>query len=78
MITNKQLDILKLIHKHTMDMGYGPTIRELCELAKIKSTSTIHGHMSRLESKGYIRRKESSPRAIKITEIGLEILKENK
>ena len=38
----------------------------------ISSTSTVHGHLSRLEKKGWIQRDPTKPRAIELTITGLE------
>lgn len=43
-------------------------MREICEATGLKSTSTVHGHLTRLEKKGYIRRDPSKPRAIEIVD----------
>ena len=45
---------------------YPPSVREICEAANLSSTSTVHGHLERLERKGYIRRDPTKPRAIEI------------
>lgn len=47
--------------------GYPPSVREICEAVGLRSTSTVHGHLSRLEKKGYLRRDSTKPRAIEIT-----------
>lgn len=46
--------------------GYSPTVRELCELVGVSSTSTIVAYLKSLEHSGFIRRRQSSPRAIEI------------
>lgn len=38
----------------------------------LSSTSTVHGHLSRLEKKGWIQRDPTKPRAIELTITGLE------
>src|SRR5699024_8965424 len=38
----------------------------------LASSSTVHGHLERLEDKGYIRRDPTKPRAIEILDIGME------
>lgn len=65
-ITSKQLTILKFIRAHVNKKGYPPSVREICSEVGLKSTSTVHGHLSRLEAKGYIRRDPSKPRAIEV------------
>ena len=43
-----------------------PTVREICQQLNIKSTSTVHGSLEKLEIKGYIRKDPTKPRAIEI------------
>jgi len=65
-LSEKQIEILNYIISQQNKNGYPPCVREICEAANLKSTSTIHGHLVRLEKKGYIRRDPSKPRAIEI------------
>ncbi|MBI9012067.1 MAG: transcriptional repressor LexA [Clostridiales bacterium] len=65
-ITTKQLNILKFIKSEVSKKGYPPSVREIGAAVGLKSTSTVHGHLSRLEAKGYIRRDPTKPRAIEI------------
>lgn len=67
----KQHEILEFIHKEVADRGYPPTVREICNATGLASTSTVHGHLSRLEKQGYILRDPAKPRAIEVTEDGL-------
>ena len=67
----KQHEILEFIHKEVADRGYPPTVREICNATGLASTSTVHGHLSRLEKQGYILRDPAKPRAIEVTEEGL-------
>jgi len=75
MITIKQKRILKAISKYIDEIGYSPTLREICEMTGLKSPSSAHSYISKLEEKGYIERKESSPRAIKLTNNGVKLIK---
>lgn len=65
-LTSKQAEILNFIKKQLYDKGYPPTVREICQAVGLSSTSTVHGHLSRLEKKGYIKRDPVKPRAIEI------------
>ena len=62
----KSQEILDFIKQQQMEKGYPPSVREICEAVGLKSTSTVHGHLDRLEKKGYIRRDKTKPRAIEI------------
>jgi len=46
--------------------GYPPSVREIGEAVGLASSSTVHGHLARLENKGLIRRDPTKPRAIEI------------
>ena len=69
---NRQIEILKFIHTRVAEKGYPPTVREIGEAVQLSSTSTVHGHLSRLEKKGLILRDPTKPRAIELTSSGLE------
>ena len=64
MLTNKQKEILQVIINYIEKEKISPTVRELCSITGIKSTSTIHGYLRRLELKGYIARRKDSPRSL--------------
>ena len=65
-ITNKQLEILEYIKNTILSEGYPPALREICEAVHLRSTSSVHAHLSALEEKGYIRRDPAKPRTIEI------------
>lgn len=62
----KQQLILNYIKKEILAKGYPPSVREIGVAVGLKSTSTVHGHLERLEKKGIIRRDPTKPRAIEI------------
>lgn len=65
----KQTEIYEFLKNYTEHKGYPPSIREICEAVSLSSTSTVHGHLQRLERKGMIKRNSSRPRAIEIVEL---------
>ncbi len=65
-ISDKQKEILEYIKACLLKRGYPPTVREICEEVKLKSTSSVHSHLERLEKNGYIHRDPTKPRAIEI------------
>ena len=65
-IGEKQREILEYLKKEIKTKGYPPSVREICDAVNLKSTSTVHGHLNRLEKKGMIRRDPTKPRAIEI------------
>lgn len=65
-ITAKQKEILEFIKETILKKGYPPTVREICEAVRLKSTSSVHSHLETLEKCGYIRRDPTKPRAMEI------------
>lgn len=65
-LSSRQQAILDYIQQNVQDKGYPPSVREIGEAVGLASSSTVHGHLSRLEKKGYIRRDPTKPRAIEI------------
>lgn len=63
---DKQSEIYNFIKAQIQLKGYPPAVREICQAVGLKSTSTVHGHLERLEKKGYIRRDPTKPRAIEL------------
>ncbi|MCI0130192.1 MULTISPECIES: transcriptional repressor LexA [Enterococcaceae] len=72
--SSRQLDVLKYIHEQVEKKGYPPTVREIGTAVNLSSTSTVHGHLSRLEKKGLITRDPTKPRAIELTNEGLKMI----
>ncbi len=62
----KQDQILKFIQQQIRLRGFPPSVREIGEAVNLKSTSTVHGHLERLERRGLIRRDLTKPRAIEV------------
>lgn len=59
-----QLKILNYIETVIETRGYAPSVREIGEAVGLKSTSTVHGHLTRLEKKGLLHRDAMKPRAM--------------
>jgi len=66
MLSKRQQSILDFIAKEVREKGYPPSVREIGLAVGLKSSSTVHGHLAKLEKKGYIRRDPTKPRAIEI------------
>lgn len=56
--------ILAYIQEEIQVRGYAPSVREIGEAVGLKSTSTVHGHLTRLEKKGLLHRDAMKPRAM--------------
>jgi len=65
-LSNRQQAIIDFIRKEVRDKGYPPSVREIGEAVGLASSSTVHGHLARLEKKGLIRRDPTKPRAIEL------------
>lgn len=66
-LNDTQQRILTYLHECSGN-GLPPTVREICKELSIKSTSTVHAHLKRLEELGYITRDAKLNRAIKLTD----------
>ncbi|MCW1928253.1 transcriptional repressor LexA [Bhargavaea beijingensis] len=69
-MSKRQEAILTFIKEEVRAKGYPPSVREIGEAVGLASSSTVHGHLARLENKGLIRRDPTKPRAIEILEAG--------
>ncbi|MFR6019160.1 MAG: transcriptional repressor LexA [Paraclostridium sordellii] len=67
-LSQNQTKILESIKWEIKSKGYPPSVREICGITGIKSTSTVHFHMNKLEKLGLIKRDPTKPRAIEILE----------
>ncbi len=67
-ISDKQREILEFIKSEVLGKGYPPSVRDICEAVHLKSTSSVHAHLSTLEKNGFIRRDPSKPRAIELVD----------
>jgi repressor LexA len=76
-LSKRQQQILEFIKHEVKTKGYPPSVREIGEAVGLASSSTVHGHLARLESKGLIRRDPTKPRAIEILDSSPSIPKAN-
>ena len=65
-LSGRQQAILDFIRSEVRLKGYPPSVREIGEAVGLASSSTVHGHLDRLEKKGMIRRDPTKPRAIEL------------
>ena len=63
-LTEKQVQVFNYIMKNIECYGYSPSIREIASDLKLKSTSTVSGHLDTLEKKGWITRQYGIARSI--------------
>lgn len=74
-ISRKQQEILDYLKEEILAKGYPPTVREICEKVGLRSTSSVHSHLSTLEKNGYIRRDPTKPRAIEICDDSFQMVR---
>ena len=65
-LSKRQQMIFDFICNEVELKGYPPSVREIAKAVGLASSSTVHGHLERIENKGYIRRDPTKPRAIEI------------
>ncbi|MBR4206814.1 MAG: transcriptional repressor LexA [Clostridia bacterium] len=62
----KEQQIFDYICENIRKNGYSPSIRDICLALDIRSTSTVHTCLDRLEKKGYIQKENGKSRTIRI------------
>lgn len=68
-LSKRQQMIYDFIKSEVEVRGYPPSVREIAKAVGLASSSTVHGHLSRMENKGYIKRDPTKPRAIEIVDM---------
>lgn len=65
---NKREEILQAIIGYIQNHGYPPSVREIGEMVGLKSTSTVHAHLTRMFEEGLIETDSEygTPRAIRV------------
>lgn len=66
--TDKQQRVLDYVKKQIKEEGYAPSVREICKALDLKSTSTVHGYLSRLKKKGLIAKDDMKSRTIRLVD----------
>lgn len=64
-LTPKEREIYEYIRSTIYRTGYSPSVRDIQKALGIKSTSTVHAYLDRLEAKGYIVRSPGKSRTIR-------------
>lgn len=65
-LTRRQKEVLEYLRTYIRQNGYAPCVRDICSALDLKSTSTAHAHLTKLEKKGYITRDPAKPRTIMV------------
>lgn len=69
-VSARQRSLLLEIIAFIRENGYPPTIRELCDVSGIPSTSVVNYHLNQLVGKGLISRESTAARGIRVTDAG--------
>lgn len=69
-LSELERDIFEFLQEKITYDGYAPSVRDIANALGIKSTSTVHAYMHRLEDKGYIQMEQGKSRAVKIERKG--------
>ena len=65
-INKREAEIIKFIQHNLSNKGYPPSVREIGAAVGLKSSSSVHNYLHKLESKGLLRRDPAKPRAIEL------------
>jgi len=68
MLTKRQKQVLEYIRNFKKNKGFSPSLEEIERFLRLSSVSTAHYHVKSLESQGYLKKTENSPRSIEILE----------
>ena len=63
-ISAKQQRILDYISEFSLEHGYPPSVREICAEMELRSPSTVHAHLKKLQEAGYLEPTEHKSRAL--------------
>ena len=66
LLTARQQQILVYIKDMLHAKGYPPSVREIGTAVGLRSSSTVHSHLTKLEEMGFLRRDPTKPRAIEV------------
>ncbi|HEY9723743.1 MAG TPA: transcriptional repressor LexA [Oscillatoriaceae cyanobacterium] len=66
--SNRQNEVFEFIVQSVRENGYAPSIREICTALDLRSTSTVHYHLTALAKRGLIQWEGGKNRAIKVLE----------
>lgn len=64
-LNERELAVLQYINDTLTQYGYPPTVRDICRATGIKSTSSVHDYIGRLEEKGYVSRDSRKSRGLR-------------
>jgi repressor LexA len=66
LLTQTQRHVLHFIRAYVKSVGYPPSVREIADGVKLRSSSSVHHHLRTLEMLGFLRRDSNVPRGMVI------------
>ena len=63
-LTPKETRVYHVMRDYIINNGYAPSVRELGDLCGFHSSATVYHYINRLESKGFITKKDNSSRSL--------------
>ncbi len=69
-LTERERAVYDYIAATIRTEGYAPSVRDICAALGLKSTSTAHAYLARLEQKGVIRKESGKSRTLRIGQEG--------
>jgi SOS-response transcriptional repressor LexA len=72
-LSERQMDILRIIYDHETKHGFVPTIREIGEATGIRSTSAVSYQLLHLINHGYLVKEPGLARAYRLTSTSLAL-----
>jgi len=75
-VNQRETEIIRYIKHSIQSRGYPPSVREIGEAVGLKSSSTVHNYLCRLEEKGLLRRDPTKPRAMEVLDDDKESFRE--
>ncbi len=64
-LTDKERIVYDYIKASLKENGFSPSVRDIMGMLGIKSTSTVHGYIGKLEEKGYIYKENGKSRTLR-------------
>ncbi len=65
-LTAREREIYEYIINTIRSEGYAPSVRDICTALNMKSTSTVHSYITRLEEKGVITKDPGKSRTLRV------------
>ena len=70
---NRERQVLEFITQYIQRHGYAPTLMEIAESLGVSAVSTVHEHLEKLVSKGFIKKSAGFERGIELIDSKVEL-----